>query len=260
MSSLDFLLECIGFPPDTNSADLVQRVLAEGEGVPGRGDPAFHRRLVVGEGLELRLDREDDQEFWTLLPHYRVPHRLRVAVESLRSVEDSPFDALLIGWAAPPTPQELAELSGEQRPRAGAYRFATWLTDARRLPSEMNVGHVLAISVVLTAMLYKADEGSDVDDVARLAFGVAIGLMTALLIVGVAYPVDGLFASASLQVLALLVSYIAIYAEQRRGVHASGEAADEAGAAARVMALGAAHNSLLPRISGRRMNTADKGF
>jgi hypothetical protein len=147
MSSLDFLLECIGFPPDTNSADLVQRVLAEGEGVPGRGDPAFHRRLVVGEGLELRLDREDDQDFWTLLPHYRVPHRLRVAVESLRSVEDSPFDALLIGWAAPPTPQELAELSGEQRRRAGAYRFATWLTDARRLPSEMNVGHVLAISV-----------------------------------------------------------------------------------------------------------------
>ena len=144
---MDFLLECIGFPPDTDPDALVRRALAEGEGVPWRGDPAHHRRLTVGEGLELRLDHEPGQGFWTLLPHYRVPHRLRIAVESLHTLEDSPFDALLSGWAAPPTPDEWKEVERGHPPRPGAYRLATWLTDARRLPPRMSAGHVLAISV-----------------------------------------------------------------------------------------------------------------
>jgi hypothetical protein len=137
---VDFLLECIGFPPDQDHAALTALALAEGEAVPWRGDPENHRRLTVGGGLELRLDREPGQEFWSLLPAFRVPHRLRIAVESLRGVPDSPFDALLTGWACPPTP-------GEEASGPGEYLLTTWLTDARRLPKRIESGHVLAISV-----------------------------------------------------------------------------------------------------------------
>ena len=137
---MDFLLECIGFPPDQDHSALTELVRAEGEAVPWRGDPDNHRRLPLGGGLEPRLDRDPGQEFWTLLPAFRVPHRLRVAVESLRGVPDSPFDALLTGWACPPTPGEESSASGE-------YLLTTWLTDARRLPRRTTRGHVLAVSV-----------------------------------------------------------------------------------------------------------------
>lgn len=139
---MDFLLECIGFAPDEDPSSLAERARVEGEATPWRGDSENHRRLVLGEGLELRVDREPGQDFWTMLPHYRVPHRLRVAVESLRRVSDSPFDALLTAWAAPPMPGE-PEAGG----RPGAYRFASWLTDARRLPRRLPEGHVLAVSI-----------------------------------------------------------------------------------------------------------------
>lgn len=137
---MDFLLECIGFPPDLDHADLADQVRTSGEAVPWRGDPENHKRLPLGDGLELRLDREPGQDFWTLLPYFRVPHRLRVAVDSVRRVQDSPFDALLSGWACPPSPAEPASRF------PGEYHLTTWLTDARRLPKEVTRGHVLAIS------------------------------------------------------------------------------------------------------------------
>lgn len=142
---MDFLLECIGFPPDLDHAALVDRVRSEGEAVPWRGDPESHRRLVLGGGLELRLDREPGQEFWTLLPHFRVPYRLRVAVDLLRPVPDSPFDALLTGWACPPSPAEV--LWGPRDGPRGEYLLSTWLSDARKLPRRLPPGHVLAVSV-----------------------------------------------------------------------------------------------------------------
>lgn len=138
---MDFLLECIGFPPQQDPEELVRLVLDEGEPVAWRGDPENHLRLELGGGLELRLDREPGQDFWTLLPHYRVPFRLRVAVESIERVADSPFDALLTGWASPPGPDR------PDRVAPGAYRLSTWLTDARRLPRSLSKGHVLAVSV-----------------------------------------------------------------------------------------------------------------
>ncbi len=154
-AALDFLLECIGFPPGTDEDELVRRIRAEGEGAPWRGDPTRHRRVALGEGLEVRADREDGQDFWTVLPHYRVTHRLRVAVGSVRRPPDSPFDGLLHGWACPPfglgaeeAPDSI-ELGGDP----GLYRIAAWLTDARRLGPAGPFGngpfpgHVLAISV-----------------------------------------------------------------------------------------------------------------
>jgi len=145
VAPVDFLLECIGFPPEADLETLTARVLGEGEAVPWRGDPENHKRLPLGDGLELRVDREPGQDFWTLLPHYRVPHRLRIAVRELRSVPDSPFDALLTGWAVPPLPDDPEPIGGLGRP--GAYLLATWLSDARKLPRHLAPGHVLAVSV-----------------------------------------------------------------------------------------------------------------
>ena len=144
---MDFLLECIGFPPDQDQDELIQLVLERGEGVAWRGNPEYHRRLDLGSGLELRLDQEEGQDFWTLLPHYQVTQRLRVAVESLERVPDSPFDALLVGWASPPTPAvaDAFEIAAARGDRPGLYLLSTWITDARRLPKHLDLHHVLAI-------------------------------------------------------------------------------------------------------------------
>lgn len=138
---MDFLLECIGFPPDTAIADIVDRVMKDGEPAVWRGDADRHRRLALGGGLEVRIDKEPGRGEWGVLPHFQVPHRLRVAVEEVRSLPDSPFDALILGWAAPPIDAEEARL------QPGAYRLSAFVTDARRLPRRVPRGHVLALSI-----------------------------------------------------------------------------------------------------------------
>ncbi len=138
-SDVDFLLECIGFPPDHPLDDIVQHVLREGEPAAWRGEPARHRRLPLGGGLELRMDREDDRRSWNLLPFFQTPHRQRIAVDELRALPDSPFDALLWGWVAPPVEE------AERRWSPGAYRLALNLMDARKLPRTLPKGHVLAV-------------------------------------------------------------------------------------------------------------------
>jgi hypothetical protein len=140
---VDFLLECVGFSPDYDREGLIQTILSEGESIAWRGAPERHRQLALGGGLELRMDRESDELRWTLWPHYQVSRRLRVAVESVRAIPDSPFDALLTGWVAPRAPEEPRDDPG----RPGAYRLATNLWDARRLPRRLPTSHVLAVSV-----------------------------------------------------------------------------------------------------------------
>ena len=138
---VDFLLECIGFPPETPIDEIVARVLADGEPATWRGTPENHRRLPLGSGLEIRIDKEDGRSSWSVLPHYQVTHRLRVAVDEIRTMPDSPFDALVHGWASPPLDPEEARL------QPGAYRISAFVTDARRLPPRLPFGHVLALSV-----------------------------------------------------------------------------------------------------------------
>ena len=144
--TVDFLLECIGFPPDYPLDEIVARVQRDGEPAAWRGAPERHRRLVLGGGLEVRIDKDAGRGHWNVLPHYQVPYRLRVAVEQIRSVPDSPFDALLTGWAAPPVERDRA------RTKPGAYRLCTYITDARRLPAKLEPGHVLALSVACFAL------------------------------------------------------------------------------------------------------------
>ena len=174
MRSVDFLLECIGFPPDYDIEELVERIRAEGEPAVWRGPADRHLRYDLGAGLELRLDRDTQGDHWHLFPQVQVPHRLRVAVERVRQLPDSPFDALLHGWADPP--------SSEYRdgPRPGAYRLSVLLTDARRLPHNLARGSVLAVSMAgfaLDVLYVGPNSGVSDPRILEQPHGAAIGAL-----------------------------------------------------------------------------------
>jgi len=136
---MDFLLECIGFPPDVGEDALVRLARDVGEPAAWRGHPDEHRLLPLGGGLEVRADLDASGEFWSLTPHLRSPHRRRLAVTSIVRPPDSPFDALITGWAAPPA-------LGDDEDRPGEYRLSTWVSDARRIDRSLEPGHVLAVT------------------------------------------------------------------------------------------------------------------
>lgn len=181
---VDFLLECVGFPPEQSLDELVELVRREGEAAPWRGNAADHRRLPIGGGVELRIDRDDAEQPWSVLPHYQTNRRLRVCVDRIRPVPDSRFDALLTGWAAPPfvDGDELASrITGEGWTAVahapGAYPIATYLTDARRLPTRLPSGSVLAVSIAgfaLTVDYLGADDGGEHPDAVEREHGAAI--------------------------------------------------------------------------------------
>jgi hypothetical protein len=142
-AGVDFLLECIGFPPDQDHAALEALVLARGETVAWRGPRGLHLRLPLAPGLDLRLDREQGAAWSSLYPHFQSEQRLRVAVDELRALPDSPYDGLLIGRANPRV---------EGRARAApvldeGFDLACVLSDARRLPPTLEQGHVLAVAL-----------------------------------------------------------------------------------------------------------------
>jgi hypothetical protein len=88
------------------------------------------------------------------------------------------------------------------------------------------------------------------DSVMRIAFISALGLLSLVLVGGAAQGIDGLFMVIAIQMAALLASYVAMFAERRSTASAALPGKGENGAA-HVMAKGAAHDSLLSRISGR---------
>ena len=98
---VDFLLECIGFPPNQDLARLAELARERGEHVPWRGPRGEHLKLSLGAGLEVRLDREPDRSFWSLTPYFQSAQRVRVAIDGLAYPEDAPDDALIAGWANP---------------------------------------------------------------------------------------------------------------------------------------------------------------
>jgi hypothetical protein len=149
---VDFLLECIGFPPDHDFEALAARARTRAEPVAWRGPEGEHLRLPLGAGLELRMDRERDSTNWSLYPHFQSSHRLRIAVTDVVGIADSPYDAILHGWANPP-------LDGDPRESPESYPLAAVITDARRLPRRIEIGHVLAVTLAGFAL--------DVDYVGR---------------------------------------------------------------------------------------------
>ena len=139
---MDFLLECLGFPPSTDLAALAARIRREGEPVALRGPGGEHLRMPFPGRLEVRLDREEGAAHDSLWPCFESTHRLRVAVERLQPLPDSPFDVLLAGRANPPLPGD-----PEGGRSADEYRLAACLWDARKLPRNLPHGHVLAVSL-----------------------------------------------------------------------------------------------------------------
>lgn len=88
------------------------------------------------------------------------------------------------------------------------------------------------------------------ESVARIAYISASFLLSLILIGGVAQGIDGLFMIVAIQMTALLASYIAVLAERRSTFAAMNLPEGDVRTASR-MAMGAAHSSLLSRISGR---------
>ncbi len=106
---------------------------------------------------------------------------------------------------------------------------------------------VLFFWMLVTVVLEKNAESSEADDVARLAFGGAICMLTLVFIGCAAGSVTGLYRSVALELGALVASYLAVCAERR----IAATRADDIGATARAMALHAAHESLVSRLMGR---------
>lgn len=133
--------------------------------------------------------------------------------------------------------------------------------DAMPVPSALcallAVGFGIVASLFLwtlvTSFLDRRVEGNEADEVAGLAFGGAVAVFT-LVFLGCAAGAEaiGLYRSMALEIGALLASYLAICAERRMAVAAVARAGNPAGAAARTMALHAAHDSLLARLGGGR--------
>ena len=147
---MDFLLECIGFPPDFSLTRLVQTVCAKGDTIPYRGGAGVHLRYPLAGGLEVRVERHEGDEHWSVWPFVRVDHRLRMAVFETRDLPDSPFDRLLLGVANPAPPSHTGVNSDPTSPSEldeEEYFLTTYVTDARRLPRNLPVGHVLAVSI-----------------------------------------------------------------------------------------------------------------
>lgn len=88
------------------------------------------------------------------------------------------------------------------------------------------------------------------DGIIRIAFIAAAGVLSLILIGGAARGFGGVFVVVAVHLAALLTSYIAILGERWVAV-AREPGAQEARAAARGMARGAAHSSMLARFSGR---------
>lgn len=113
----------------------------------------------------------------------------------------------------------------------------------------------LFLWTLVTSFLDRRAEGNEADEVAGLAFGGAVAVFT-LVFLGCALTAEaiGLYRSMALEIGALLASYLAICAERRMVVAAVAKPGNPAGAAARAMALHAAHDSLLARLGGGRGN------
>lgn len=133
---------------------------------------------------------------------------------------------------------------------------------ASRFPELEHVAVIapLSIALLIVAVLFcwafvetllnasaRPDAG---DSVARIAFISASCLLSLILIGGVAQGIDGFFMVVAVQMTALLASYVAVQAERRSAVAAMVLQERDLRASAR-MAMGAAHSSLLSRISGR---------
>jgi hypothetical protein len=103
--------------------------------------------------------------------------------------------------------------------------------------------------------LFVSSDGQAGDEVLRMAFAAASGLMTLMLVVGAVKAPAGLFAAMAAHFAALIASYLAIRGEQQLGEQVD-KSEDELRLAARVRAIDASQTARLSRFvathDGRR--------
>jgi hypothetical protein len=92
-------------------------------------------------------------------------------------------------------------------------------------------------------------------DVLRLAFASAALLISFLMVCGSVNFVAGVYPIVATYLAALLASYLAIQAERLAAMMSVSPSGGDIRAAARLMALGAAHSAMLSRLSGRDDST-----
>lgn len=150
----------------------------------------------------------------------------------------------------------------------GAERALTMLglTESSPLdPANGSAAMLLPLAAAICAMLFfwafatsmfSDPEGEDDSDVMRMAFASASLLISLLMICGSLNFVAGLYPTVAVHLAALLATYLAIQAERLSAMVSASPSQGDIRAAARLMALGAAHVSTLSRLSGR----ADANF
>jgi hypothetical protein len=176
---------------------------------------------------------------------------------------------LAFHWAAAFAVLAMVCVSGGDTGAAGALNLvgvtlpgfggapATGPAFAAFLSLAFAVVSVLFFWALLTT--FGGDRTGDDDQVIRMAFAAAACVLTLLLVVGAVQGAGGLFSVVSAHLSALMASYLAIYAERWSASLSDVPDEDDLRAAARVMAAGAAHSSMLSRLSGRADLTPDGG-
>jgi hypothetical protein len=146
---------------------------------------------------------------------------------------------------------------------AGALGVLGVVVESTRLVELDNAAVVapLAIALLVVAVLFcwvlvenlvnAASSPEGADSVERTAFVSASAVLSLILVGGAAQGINGLFLVVAVQLAALMVSYLAMVAERRSAFAVAVSRQAESRATAHAMAKGAAHGSLLSRISGR---------
>ncbi len=123
------------------------------------------------------------------------------------------------------------------------------------LPLASAVCAVLFFWAFVTSMFSDPEEEGG-GDVVRMAFASAALLISLLMICGSVNVLAGVYPAVAVHMAALLASYLTIQAERLSVIMSASPSENDIRAAARIMALGAAHSSMLSRLSGR----ADANF
>jgi hypothetical protein len=147
-----------------------------------------------------------------------------------------------------------AASAGETGLTPSMLTFGLWLGDSGAASLILPVGLGLVATLFFWSFISAVLEGRHFpgafDEIVGIAFGMAVLCATVITVAGSFDQSPDAPVLAAVQVVALAASYAAIQAERRAFALASAED-EESRAAARLMATGAAHSSMLSRISGR---------
>ncbi len=159
-----------------------------------------------------------------------------LAIVSVLNPEQGILAALTFLGAAP-TPDALLVDGGLWA--AGFFSFA------------FAVASILFMWMLATAFFATEPSGGGFDRVARFAFGAGMSAFSLLLFGGATLPVTGLFPVSVLAIVALLASYLCVFAEHRAISMFTAPVDADLQAAIRLMATGAAHSAMLGHITRR---------